>query len=342
LVFAGTDRSGTVRFVQIIYLTKDGVKISKAEAIARELPPNAKQVHGVMPDAFIRFPGPATAPLLHGEGAETGLSLWVSTGHETRLSAGANPRNQPEAGRINVVCRDDDKHQSPADKALKAALVKWKSEGHNVRVATPWHIRRCDKSDFNDVIQADGIPAVQDRIIAALGTAHKPVNRMTADESRTALLTFISALFAEAAKWRTAMLTVDPGQSIPPYPVHGIAVDVGAGKTQIALEFIPKTVEAMRANGDKSSIVIAIPEHALGDEQMARLAAMPGGNKITAAVWRSRQAKIGDGSETKMCLDPDAVKDAELAMADVQTAVCRKKQKDGTFKECPIVPDAHG
>jgi putative DNA primase/helicase len=87
----------------------------------------------------------------------------------------------------------------------------------------------------------------------------------------------------------------------------------------------------MRAAKDKRTVVVAIPAHKLGDEQVQRLARMPQAAEIKAAVWRSRKAKI-DGE--LMCYDLDAVADAEEAMADVQTAVCRKVMPDRTIRKC--------
>ena len=365
LVFAGTDDAGSLKFVHMVFLTPDGQKISKAEAEARNLP-GVKVTYGPMEGAYVRLPGSATGPLLLAEGPETGLSVWSACGYETRMSIGGLARHQPVAERVNVICRDDDAHQSPADKTLKRALAGWGAFDN--RVATPWPVRRCDKSDFNDLIVQSGPDAVRERIAAAVNPPHTAIKRVSADEGRVILRKAIGGFFRLAPAWNavyaeteastkaalteTADLPDNPAvkrrmqrdisdtakrraaEAAGPPPVHGIKVDVGGAKTQIALEHLVPYVQTLRKRGDKSPVVIAIPEHVLGDQQVARLAAIPGGNRITAAVWRSRKAKIGDGSERRICADLDAVHDAEEAFADVQTAVCRKVMPGGEVREC--------
>ena len=423
MILAGTDDAGAIRFVHRVHLTPDGCKITKAEADARRLR-DIKVTNGVTEGAYVRLPGDPKGPLLHAEGPETGLSVWVATGYETRILSGGITRSIPGTGRINVICRDDDKHQSPADKALKRANADWMREGLDVRIATPWPMRQQDKSDFNDVIREAGIDAIRPRINAAVNPPHRVVHRVSATKGRDILRKAISGFYREAAEWNSARAKAEKAAKadltakavfpvevaiakaakkraaeadkaarklaavrpvtedskaalaaaeaaarvahdwaeqtaelsptakrakrkverdinatakaqaiakVGAYPVHGIAVDVGGAKTQIALEFVEPTIDTLRTGGDKSTIVIAIPEHALGDQQVARLAGMPGGNRVTSAVWRSRKAK---NAETPMCLDLDAVADAEEAFADVQTAVCRKTLPGGEVREC--------
>jgi putative DNA primase/helicase len=289
--------------------------------------------------------------------------------------------------------------------------------GADVSIATPWPVRRCDKSDFNDVIRAAGTDAVRIRIAMALNPAHEAVNRLPVNEGRTALRAAVDGLFAAERRYdakrkhaeaqakadltadapfaaeviaarqaraehraavaearrlsatNASRATIDAAKAAAsaardrsliaseiaaefkaetqklqreilaaaklkgrsaagPYPVHAIKVDVGAGKSEASLVNVVSLIHDMRAAGDKRTVVIAIPAHDLGDQQVARLAAMPGADGIVSAVWRSRKAK------QTMCFDLDAVADAEEALADVQKSVCRQEMADGSIREC--------
>jgi putative DNA primase/helicase len=113
--------------------------------------------------------------------------------------------------------------------------------------------------------------------------------------------------------------------------VHAVKTDVGSGKTEINLQNMAMRLRQMRDGGDKRVCVVAVPTHALGDQQMMRFMAMLNAKGISAGVWRSREA---DADGEPMCLDRGAVKDANEALADVQTSVCQRKMPDGTVREC--------
>jgi hypothetical protein len=135
-----------------------------------------------------------------------------------------------------------------------------------------------------------------------------------------------------------------------PHPVHGIRVDVGTGKSKANLDAIVPLVGDLRAAKDKRAIAVAIPAHTLGDQQAERLAKTANAAGISAGVWRSRKApdpghpdyldaSIAKENKTRMCHDIDAVMDAEEALADVQTAVCRNPKTGNQcahFDECPF------
>jgi hypothetical protein len=129
-----------------------------------------KRSRGAFRDAraVVRMPGPVDGPLLLAEGAETALSVWSATQHETWAAIGGISNFRPPTGRRVVVCRDDDAAQSPADKALTRTLAAWRTAGIHAVVASPWPVRRGDRSDFNDVLQDGGVVAVRARIAAAL------------------------------------------------------------------------------------------------------------------------------------------------------------------------------
>ena len=107
--------------------------------------------------------------------------------------------------------------------------------------------------------------------------------------------------------------------------VHAVKTDVGSGKTEINLQNMAIRLRQMRDSGDKRVCVVAVPTHALGDQQMMRFMAMLNAKGISAGVWRSREA---DANGEPMCLDRGAVKDANEALADVQTAYAIRKMPE--------------
>lgn len=168
LIVAATLPDGSVTGVQRVYLTAD------AENLRRDDGDKLKLSLGVLEGAAARLPGPSNGPLLLAEGLETGVSLWVATGHETLVALGSLSNLRPPTDRRVVLCRDDDPQHSPADKALAKRLDEWRAAGCDVVVATPWPERRGDKSDFNDVIRAGGAAAVRARIAAVLDLGPAP------------------------------------------------------------------------------------------------------------------------------------------------------------------------
>jgi putative DNA primase/helicase len=118
--------------------------------------------------------------------------------------------------------------------------------------------------------------------------------------------------------------------------VHAVKTDVGSGKTEINLQNIAIRLRQMRDNGDKRVCVVAVPTHALGDQQMMRFMAMLNAKGVSAGVWRSREA---DADGEPMCLDRGAVKDANEALAEVQTSVCYQKKRGNEAKKCEHFAD---
>jgi putative DNA primase/helicase len=187
LILVGTDTFGEVGFVQRVRLTIDAQKIART----------SKLTNGVMANAFVRLPGPTDGPLLLAEGPETALSVWAATGYATLASIGPITRHEPPVGRRIVLCRDDDRLQSPADRALKLAIASWHGAGIDAVIATPWKVRRQDRSDFNDVIQASGIEAVRARIAVALSPPQDPISRLTIEAGRAALQVVLDDFYVQ-------------------------------------------------------------------------------------------------------------------------------------------------
>ena len=96
-------------------------------------------------------------------------------------------------------------------------------------------------------------------------------------------------------------------------------------------------VRFVTENPDKS-VVIAMPRHKLGDEQIKLLMEEHPEGKFSAAVWRGRQAwdpEIGDGKQEKMCQRADEARELELAMLSVDSNLCKKGRGKKQVR-CPL------
>ena len=134
-------------------------------------------------------------------------------------------------------------------------------------------------------------------------------------------------------------------QTAGPPPVHGVRVDVGGGKSTQARRFIAMRLAEMRAAGDDRTGLFMVPTIKLADEQAGLFRALPDAQAagLTVEVWRGRERpdpdhpdfndpNIPETRKTAMCRDLDAVNDAQEALADVQSSVCRERNPDGTTK----------
>ncbi|WP_428489563.1 hypothetical protein [Rhodopila sp.] len=153
----------------------------------------------------------------------------------------------------------------------------------------------------------------------------KHIARQVPDEAKKAYRAILDNIRAQSR--------ADGRKAAGPPPVQGIKADLGLGKSTAVRPLILELLQRLRAAGDDGTIVIAVPTHALGDEQAERLSAIIGPHGFTARVWRSRHASVGD---EPMCRDIDAVKDAEAATMNPQHAVCFQRLKDGTEIKCPL------
>jgi putative DNA primase/helicase len=320
LIVAATDVDGAVLAVQRVFLKLDAQKIDKVEAEARNLPPNAKQTNGLLRGAVMWLPGAGDGPLLLAEGPETGLSAWAATQHETWIAFGGLANISPPAGRTIVVCRDDDPAWSPADRALRKTLAAWQAAGCVVAVATPWHERRGDKSDLNDVLQAGGVDAVHARIVAALAPGAPPRRRKDVGAARRDVTTAMDAFFA------AAVASDEP-------PVHAVKIDTAAGKSRASRRGAAGMLALMRQRGDLRNMVIAVDTLQLGDEAAVAFESEPAARAsgLTAALLRGREAADPDAPGQTMCRDLERVRDAMDAGEAVQAACCTSKS--GT---CPF------
>ncbi len=351
MVLVATLPDGTVTGGQRVYLTADAGNLRAAAG------DKVKLSIGVLDGAAARLPGPAAGPLLLAEGPETALSVWAATGHETHAALGSLPNLRPSAGRRVVLCRDDDKAHSPADKALARWVEGRRKAGVDLVVVAPWATRREDKSDFNDLIREGGATAVRLRIAAVLDPGPPPPRRMPVITARREMDAAVGRFFDAAIAWgdtpegiQGAKATTDteapppdgedsygvngiPEMSdvlvsegaTPAPPVQLVQTDTGTGKSHSARHHAARVLAELRAAGDRRNVVLAVPTHRLSDEQhvaFVELAAARG-VQLAVEVWRGRWADDPEQPGRKMCRNPEAVREAQGLMLDVREYVCK-------------------
>jgi putative DNA primase/helicase len=323
LILAATTADGAVQAVQRVYLTNGGRKIDDTEVEDRRLP-GQKQSGGVLAGAWIRLLGDPAGPLQLAEGPETGLTVWCATGHETWIALGSVAKIEPPAGRRIIVCADDDARHAHAGRSNNAhrarmdAVAQWRAEGREVQLLYPWPMRRGDKSDFNDLVQAKGIGAVRERINLALNPLAGIPGRVPVQETRVALIGLVERFFAAALAW----VPLAKDEEGPPPLVVATDPGVAAGKSSAAHHHAVGLILKLRAADDHRIVVIATPTHALNVEQAARIMALPGAQKLVVQVWHARTRPDPEQADKAMCWDLEAIDDAQDAGADPQQAVC--------------------
>ena len=131
-----------------------------------------------------------------------------------------------------------------------------------------------------------------------------------------------------------------------PYPVHAVQADVGLGKSSETRRLCANRLRELRAAGDQRTIAFAVPTAKLGYEQVEKFQALPEAVGLIARIRLGREQPdpehpdfadptIPDKQKAAMCRDLDAVTDARAAMLNVQTAVCQRRNRDGSVRaEC--------
>ncbi len=156
----------------------------------------------------------------------------------------------------------------------------------------------------------------------------------------------------ELDDWAAALDTpVKPRE--PVTFTHGVRATVGLGKSRATREEVGRVLAAMRARGDTRNQVIAVPAHALGDEQAAAWQALPSVQVagLRVAAWRGRGAldpadpsyadpDVPESAKARMCGDLERVADVQSVGLSAQTAACKRtiKDSDGTRRtvKCPL------
>ena len=360
LLAVATRADGTVQAVQRIHLVADGSSKIDAEELERRHLPAVKLTNGVQDGAAARLPGDPAGPLLLAEGPETALAAYTSTGHETWIALGGVGKLSPPPGRRIAVMADDDPpehdaRRGQAARALRKAVQGWQRAGLDVVVVRPWAARRRDKSDMADVILQHGQDAVRARIAAALEPSRTAPRRVPVVEARRRVAAAVGGFFerVDAASARRAELNDTAAEIGPDTFTHGVRVSTGVGKSAVARYRIAVTLAAMRERGDGRTMVLAVPTHALGDEQAQAFMELPQARAagLTAAIWRGRGAPdprhpdyrnplVPPDHKTPMCGDLERVRDAQSVGLSAQTAVCKRRtrQPDGTMATvtCPL------
>lgn len=305
--------------IQRIFLMPDGSPVLRNDGSKLKVA-LGPELHGA-----VRFPGPADGPLMLCEGVETAASVWVSTGFETWAACGNATKPSlahVPVSRLVVLCPDDDARNAQSLVHTKKAQERWRGEGRNVVIATPWLEHRYDKSDFNDALRELGPDHVRERILSAMYPDGPPPPE---------------ALDIEAARHELARITREAFDHLAGHPEAqlGARVDVGTGKTRAYIEEAVRWHREGRAiiDGKPAPVVIAVPTHKLGGELRDRVvieAHRQGLPNIRIETWRGREAEDPDVPGAKMCRHLEAVHAAIKALADPQETVCKRGKV-----ECP-------
>lgn len=313
LVFPLTNDAGDVTAVQLIALEDDGRAAPHWEHGGK-----IKMMRGVAVGSVLRLPGDPAGPLVIAEGGESALAIWRSTGHCTWATMGSVARAPLEGvpkERLLVNFRDDDSPKSPAFIASRNAVRAWRKAKRTVVEATPWVMPRHDKSDANDLLQAEGVAAVAARVaeaIAPQAAMRSQAARPSVEDAREGLRRDIVAAVSRLLAWR------DDGQS--PAPLLVGVVDVGIGKSELAL--LEAALAAYRA-GRKP--VYTSPTHSLNGELVGRLEAMAREQNLSPliAVYRGAEAQDPANPGKTMCTERALYSSATAAHVSPLETVCR-------------------
>jgi putative DNA primase/helicase len=319
VAFPIRDDAGEIRAVQLVAIDDAGV------AIRDEAGGKLKRTRGRMAGAALRLPGDDTAPLILAEGPETAASVWMATGWTVWAMTGGVPRADLSAVPVDreiIVAADDDKARSPSGKGLRDAIRRWRHDGRVVLLAKPWKLTRRDKSDFNDLLQAEGAAAVRERI-EAVRRADGRTHGRTLAEAAPDLAATIRREIKALASWTAPASTIDDdAPTIAPFKV--VRITTGGGKTEEALR---ELVELAR-QGFK--VVFLGPTHELVAEVRERFLALAeaAGVAVTTAIWRGRDRDNPDRPGETMCIEADLAADILDAGGDPEKlcAICPHRE----------------
>ncbi len=317
LVFAVTDNNNALVGVQLVAVTPDGKQDKTRYGKA-----GAKLSRGPIGLGSVKFPAIRPGgPILYAEGPETGLTLSIATGHETRVVLGASGFrriiNEAPRDQKIILCRDDDSNDKPAYRAAVAGLFTLANAGYDVWDCWPFSERRQNGDDFNDLLIEEGLDAVNERIDAAISEQFS-FTRIEHSLSKAEALveSRVGQFFNEAISYKAGDDQI----------VCAFGVDTGGGKTHAAIAALVKFIIEIRQKGDKRPVVIAVPEHRLSKEVAKRIrdAISKAGANLSVAIWRGRDAlKPNAKNDTdRMCDEADLVREAADVLADIETEVC--------------------
>lgn len=366
---------GSVQAIRRLSLAEDGSAAGPAETV------------GVTAGAIVRLPGDPAGPLLLANSVRNGLAAWGSTQHEVWITLEGFNDVSPPSGRLAVFVADDyprrhDARHGGAAKHLHKAVRTFRHAGLTVATATPTPVRLHSGFTFADAILQHGTVGVAERIEAAIAPARTPIVRMGVYEAQRIVAAHTQSFTAEVDARSASMIeqkkasrkkrkdtsldevwdavadaagfmdaSTQPTE--PPAFIKAIGVDVGVGKSTSTREEFAKLLTSMRARGDKRTVSIAVPDHALGEQQKQKWTDLIKAHSynLTVEVWRSRDAldpthpsflnrKIPKENKAAMCADPERTEDAKSVSLSVQEAVCLRKTKDSDGEavelKCPL------
>lgn len=200
-----------------------------------------------------------------------------------------------------------------ADRARRAGL--------SVRIIVPLH-----GDDINDDLLKGATASDYPSEDSPLWTPTYPAPSESVAAARTRLRDEIAAWGEDAARF-----TADPdGETLP---CVALSVGVGLGKSRVAREELARRIQA---GGLATPVVLAVPTHALGSEQVTALEHLG----ITAMLWRGRASGLDPDTgvlhpDRCTCDHMDAVEAAVAVLAPIERSACRTALPDGTELVCP-------
>lgn len=313
VMVAATDSASNARAVQLVALNDDGSAAPHFDNARRKL----KISRGSMTGTAVRMPGDPNGPLLLCEGPETALSVWMACqaygGFEVWGNLGSiakAPLDSVRPDRRVIVCRDDDPRDAQSRQTLRRAIRQWKSEGRTVLEVAPWSLSRGDKTDFNDLLKADGVDAICRRLDEGLTPSADPSGDLPEIARRH---------LDQAVRGALDVLEKHPAAKDDPPPFHVIRATLGIGKTEAALIAIAEAIRRRR------SVAYFVPDHTLTSELEGRAVRMLAKMGVVARVriWRGRDRPSPSDPSRKMCESFAVAEAARLARLDVGKTVCR-------------------
>jgi putative DNA primase/helicase len=313
LVVAATNAEGDLEATQEIILQPDASNRRRLDGSKIKLTYGPRRGRGIA----VRLPASGDhdlgSPLQGGEGVETCLTGWRSNGYATQIWLGGPAMAQFAHGRLNIWFADDDAPGSPAARALEKKLAESREAGIRLAVAYPWAERRGDKSDFNDLLRAEGLDAVAHRIRLAqleaegLTSAPAPFSVPSASVAEV-----IAANARQLDQFALHRLDEDP----PRIMLDGLP---GSRKTELITKAAPIWAHVDRAAERPHRVFYLVPAHHLSREIEARFAEQCAKARLSlsVAVYRGRE------SEPPLCTNLDEIRLAQSAgVRDLTTAVC--------------------
>jgi hypothetical protein len=118
-------------------------------------------------------------------------------------------------------------------------------------------------------------------------------------------------------------------------PAELMIAPTGTGKSTAMRAGAVAALAARPDDHDEHTVVIALPRHSLGGEQIRMLKREHPAANISAAIWRGRHADDPQGPGKKMCLRNDEAKELESFSVSVDDHLCKKGRGSKAIR-CPL------